>query len=128
MERSRFVITMHGTEFVKYIEEILEPFGPIKIRPMFGGYGIYKLDIIFAVIVHNELYFKADPNTAEYFKSEGSEVLTFDSKGKTISMQYYKVLDEVLENKALLEKWFNLAYKSSIDANLRAKRKKDKII
>ena len=42
---------MSSKEFVKYIEEILDKFGHIKIKPMFGGYGVYKSDLIFAIIV-----------------------------------------------------------------------------
>jgi DNA transformation protein len=47
-------------------QEILEPFGPLKIRAMFGGYGIYKDGIIFAIIGYNEVYFKADKVLAKY--------------------------------------------------------------
>ncbi|MGV2333188.1 MAG UNVERIFIED_CONTAM: TfoX/Sxy family protein [Planctomycetaceae bacterium] len=93
-----------------FAQEILEPFGPLKIRAMFGGYGIYKDGIIFAIIGYNELYFKADKVLAEYFKSQGSEPFTYDMNGKTASMSYYKVLPEILEDPDLLKEWFELSY------------------
>ena len=46
-------------EFLEYIREMLEPFGISKIRAMFGGFGIYKNGIMFALIEDHELYFKA---------------------------------------------------------------------
>lgn len=113
---------MSSKEFAKYIEEILDQFGPIKTKPMFGGYGVYKSDLIFAIIVDNELYFKADPNTAEYFKSEGSRPFSYDSKkGKTVSMSYFLVLPEILEDEELLQKWFDMAYKSALQSKKQAK-------
>ncbi len=107
---------MSSKEFAKYVEEILDQFGHIKIKPMFGGYGIYKSDLMFAIIVDNELYFKADSNTTEYFKSEGSRPFTYNSKGKTISMSYFLVLPEALEDEDLLQRWFDMAYKSAIES------------
>jgi len=107
---------MSSKEFVKYIEEILDPFGPIKIRAMFGGYGIYKSDLIFALIIDSELYFKADAPAAEYFKSQGSRPFTYSGKGKTISMPYFIVLSEVLEDPEMLQFWFDMAYNSALQS------------
>lgn len=113
---------MSSKEFIKYVEEILEPFAPIKIRPMFGGYGVYKSDLIFAIIVDSELYFKADATAAEYFKSQGSRPFTYSGKNKTVSMPYFIVLPEVLEDEEMLQSWFDMAYRSALQSK-KSKRK-----
>ncbi len=101
-------------EFVEYITEILEPCGNIKFRKMFGGYGIYKNTLMFALIADNELYFKANLEIAKYFKSQGLEPFTYQAKGKLVTMSYYKISPEIIEDSELLAKYFNLAYNSAL--------------
>jgi DNA transformation protein and related proteins len=101
-------------EFLEYIKESLEPFGATKYRAMFGGYGIYKNDLMFALIANSELYFKADNEAATYFQSFGSEAFTYDSKGKKVKMSYYKVPPEILEDQGSLQTWCDLAYSGAM--------------
>ncbi len=102
-------------EFVEYITEMLEPFGNIRTRKMFGGYGIYKNMLMFALIADNELYFKADIETAKYFKSQGLEPFTYQAKGRLVSLSYYKILPEIIEDGEMFAKYFNMAYKSALN-------------
>ncbi|AFB26586.1 TfoX/Sxy family protein [Rickettsia rickettsii] len=53
---------------------------------MFGGYGIYKGGVMIGIIKSNELYFKLDLNTYEYFQSFGSESFVYQSKGKLVTL------------------------------------------
>jgi DNA transformation protein len=101
-------------EFAQYITEMLEPFGNIKTRKMFGGYGIYKDGLMFALISDSELYFKADLETARYFKSQNLEPFTYQAKGKLIALSYYKISPEIIEDGEILTKYFNLAYNSAL--------------
>lgn len=101
-------------EYIEYIKELLEPYGISKIRAMFGGYGIYKNDIMCALIADQEIYFKADQSSAEYFANFGSTPFVYESKGKAIKLSYWKVPAEILEDNEQLEKWFELAYSSAI--------------
>jgi DNA transformation protein len=103
-------------EFVEYIIEVLESVGKVTTRKMFGGYGLYKNSIIFAIISENELYFKADSKASEYFKSQGLEPFSYRSRGKIINLSYYKIPPEIIEDLELLTKYFNLAYRSGLNA------------
>lgn len=104
-------------EFAKYIAEIFEQFGNIRMRKMFGGYGIYKNQLMFALISDNELYFKADQKTADFFKSQNLEAFTYIAKGKKIYLSYYKIPSEVIEEGKLLGEYFNLAYNSALNCS-----------
>ncbi|TIP37570.1 MAG: TfoX/Sxy family protein, partial [Mesorhizobium sp.] len=42
------------------LEELFESLGPISIRKLFGGKGIYCDGVIVAVVVRGELMLKAD--------------------------------------------------------------------
>ena len=105
-----------NSEFIEYIKETLEPFGNISTRSMFGGCGIYKNGLIFALIADNELYFKSDHNTATFFQTYGSEPFTYDNGKKLVQMSYWKVTPEVLENQEILQIWVDKAYAVSIEA------------
>lgn len=108
-------------DYLEYILEILEPFGNITYKSMFGGYGIYKSGLVFAIIVDGELYFKGDKEQAdEFYESEGSNKFGYESKGKIVTMSYWKVPADVLEDEELLAKWFEFAY----NAALKSKKKK----
>jgi DNA transformation protein len=55
------------SEFVDYLHEVFGRFGPIHVRRMFGGYGIYHDGIMFGLVADDTLYLKADASTAKHF-------------------------------------------------------------
>jgi DNA transformation protein len=100
--------------FVEYVKDLLEPFAPVRVRAMFGGYGVYKDQYVIALIADNELYFKATPEVAEYFKSYGSEPFTYQGKTKPVAMSYWRVLPEIMDDQDELNKWFDLSVQSAV--------------
>ena len=106
---------MSGNGFVDYIIDILSEFGDIKYRRMFGGYGIYLNKIIFAIIINNEIYFKADRDLAEKYKASGSYPFYYKRDDKAISLSYWLVPSEVLEDGDHLKCWFDGSFKVAID-------------
>lgn len=100
--------------FVEYIKEVLEPFGHFRFRAMFGGHGIYKSGVMIALLADNELYFKSDKDSANYFKSLGSEPFSYQGKNKPVTMSYWKAIPEIMDDQAELNKWIELAYKAAI--------------
>ncbi len=111
---------MSKNGFIEYIKDVLEPFGPINVRLMFGGCGIYKDSLMIGLIAENELYFKADVKAAEYFRSYGSEPFVYQGKNKPVAMSYWKVLPEIIDDPEALAQWVELA----CDAAISAKKKK----
>ncbi|MGN7619530.1 TfoX/Sxy family protein [Rickettsia amblyommatis] len=77
---------------------MLEPYGSVAVCAMFGRYGIYKGGVMIGIIKSNELYFKSDLSTYEYFQSCGSESFVYQSKGKLVTLSYRKVLPEIMED------------------------------
>ena len=105
---------MSKNEFVDYVSDVLEEFGPIVIRSMFGGFGIYKEGAIFGLIAENELYFKADKETAIFFEKYGSTPFTYDNGKKLVQMSYWKVLPEIFDDLDMMKLWVNMAYDVAI--------------
>ena len=72
---------------------------------MFGGYGIYHQGIMFALVVDDTLYLKADTALAGQFIARGLPMFTYEKGGRTIGISYYMAPDEALEDPAELRRW-----------------------
>ena len=103
-------------EFVEYIVEILSRDGIIRAKAMFGGYGIYKNNTIIGLIIENELYFKTNKDTEKDYQEYNSEPFSYDKNGKTVKMSYWKVPEEILENRQLLNEFANVALNVSLNS------------
>lgn len=103
---------MDAKAFVASIEKRLSAFFSVSTRAMFGGFGVYREKKMFGLIANNQFYVKADKQSAEYFKSFGSEPFTYQNNGKDVAMSYWKVTDEVMESDELLGEWLDLAWKN----------------
>jgi DNA transformation protein len=108
------------SEFVEYLLELLEPFGHVKAKAMFGGFGLYRRDLMFGLVADDTLYLKVDEQSRPEFESKGLSPFVYKMKGKEFSMSYYKAPDEVSEDPAEMAQWAHKAY----DAALRAAQKK----
>lgn len=106
------------SDFVDFVIEQLAPLGAVRAKAMFGGFGVYLDELMFAIIVDDSLYFKADATTRERFAAQGLHPFTYSSRGKTVTMQYYEAPPEVFESPAAMHDWAQLA----IGAALRARK------
>ena len=90
---------------------------------MFGGWGIYEQDVMFALIAYDELYLKVDEQTQPYFEQgDGRQFLYERPDGKLIGMSYWRPGDAVLDDGEALLEWATLA----VAAARRAKQPKKK--
>lgn len=98
---------VHDNSFHEYIMgEVFPRIDGITSRPMFGGFGIYRDGIFFALIADGELYFKVgESNRADYEKYGSKPFIYTGHKGKDVTMSYWLLPEEILENKDELVKW-----------------------
>lgn len=108
------------SEFIEFVLELLTPLGGVRARAMFGGHGIYRGELMFAIIVDDRMYFKADADTRKTFTKLGLAPFTYVARGKTQTLQYYEAPPEVFEEPEAMLKWARQA----IDTALKARRAK----
>lgn len=101
---------MSNNGFVEYIMDRLSPLGNITSRKMFGGYGLYCNKIIFAIIVDDELYFKADTDLAKEYESVASFPFTYQKDEKRVALSYWFVSIDIIEDEDSLKKWFDRSF------------------
>ena len=97
-------------EFADYLNDQLASFGPMTIRRMFGGAGLFRDGIMFGLIADETLYLKTgDANRAD-FEAAGMGPFTYTGKSKPVSMSYHQVPVDVLEDPDLLSEWARKAF------------------
>lgn len=106
----------HG-EFVELVLEQMTGFGVPRVRRMFGGYGLYCDDLMFAIILKDKLYLKADAVNIGRFENAGLQPFTYASKGKQVSLRYFEAPPEVYEDQDEMLQWA----RSALEAALRAR-------
>ncbi len=88
-------------DYVVY--DLLGDVPDITSKAMFGGWAIYKYGIIFGIIVAGELYFKVDKSNRPDFERMKSRPFVYaKSNGKPITMSYWFVPEEIMEDKGRL--------------------------
>ena len=75
--------------FLAFLEEQLAGLGPISIRRMFSGAGIFAGGVMFALVADDTLYFKADETTRAEFEAEGMHAFTYATKGSRNTLVTY---------------------------------------
>ena len=105
------------SEYVEYVKEVLEHFGAIRVRRMFGGYGVYHKDLMFGLIADDVLYLKADDESMKLFNDKGLAQFEYLKNGKPTKMSYFMAPEEIFDDTEIAKVWTSLAY----DAALRSR-------
>ena len=116
-------------EFVNYLLELLQPFGNVGARAMFGGHGIYKDGLIFGIVVDDTFYLKADDLTRAEFDEQGLVAFVYESKGKgkQVSLGYYQCPVDALESATVMLDWATRAFGAALRAAARKNSVKQRI-
>lgn len=104
------------SDFVDHLLELMRPWSAVAARKMFGGHGLYRHGLMFALVADDELYVKIDDQTRPQFERAGLKPFVYDGKGKPIEMSYWTVPPECLESSAEMSEWCRLAYAAALRA------------
>lgn len=108
------------TDFIDWAEEQLSPLGLIRIKSMFGGFGVYADDLFFAIIDDDVLYFKADDLNRVRFVEEGCAAFRYPMKdGSMNELSYYQAPETALDDQADLLDWARLGLDAALGARAR---------
>lgn len=79
--------------------DLFAPLGGIAIRRIFGGLGVYRDGLIFAVVVRGVLYLKADAETAPAFAAEGCGPWVYEgADGRVVTMPYHRAPERLYDD------------------------------
>lgn len=102
--------------FAHHCTELLAPLGPVRVKRMFGGHGIYVDGIFIAIVAGETLYLKADPQTAPQFEAAGCAPFLYTARGRTVNLGYRAAPADAMDSPALMRPWAALALQAAIRA------------
>jgi len=91
--------------FIAYLEDVLRALGPITVRRMFGGAGVFADGVMFGLITDDRLYFKADDATRGTFEAEGLGPFTYRTRGRIVALSYWRVPERLLDDPDEMAHW-----------------------
>lgn len=95
-----------SANFLEFVLDQLSGVGAVRSRRMFGGIGLYCDELFFAVIADDIVYFKVDDTNRADYTARGCEAFRpFPDDPKTVSMNYFRVPSDVLEDVDDLKLW-----------------------
>jgi DNA transformation protein len=102
-------------EFQDFLKEQLVAFGEVSVRRMFGGAGIFRDGVMFAIIDGDDaLYLKADETTRAAFLEEGCGPFVYERGGKAVSLSYYRLPERLYDDAAGLCEWARDAHSAAL--------------
>ena len=104
-----------SAEFAEFLKEQLKGFGPVTMRRMFGGSGVYRDGLIFAIVIGDVLYLKADDVSRGEFTAEGLGPFVYDTKhGSKSVMSYLRAPERCLDDPDEMVAWARKAYEAAL--------------
>lgn len=101
------------------IEEVFSSLGPVGIKRMFSGKGIYHQGVIIALYLFDELMLKADAQSAPTFSAAGARQWVYQREGKNpVAMPYWSVPEDAYDDPDEMAKWVRLAFEAGLRAEV----------
>lgn len=111
--------------FKDFVRDLLTGFGPIAIRNMFGGAGVYAEGVMFAILADDTLYLKTNAVSALAFAGEGMGPFKYHPRGKApVALSYWEVPPRLLEDPEEFAAWARQAHRIALESKAPPRRKR----
>ena len=113
--RTQFRSLRVTPEFRDFVLDQLARVPQLEHKAMFGGIGLYSGEFFFAIVAADELFFKVDDANRPAYEAAGSEPFR-PVANRPVSMSYWRVPIDVLEDPAELGVWAQDAIRAAAAA------------
>lgn len=108
-------------DFEEWVREHFAALGPLEIKQMFGGAGVYRHGTIFAMLDDGMVWLKGDETNISALEAAGSRQFTYPGKGGVMmSLGYWSLPDSATDDPDEAVEWA----RGAIDVALRKAAKK----
>lgn len=95
--------------FVEQLKELLVDFAPVSVRRMFSGAGLFVDNVMFAIVVDDCLYLKADEESRRDFEAEGLAPFSVARQGRRVALSYWRAPERLLDDPEEMQSWATVA-------------------
>ena len=91
---------------IEHLMDVLRPLGGVASRRMFGGAGLFRDGVMFALVSDEVLYLKADATTIPPFEAEDLGPFTYGTKnGDRVLTSYWRAPERLLDDDEEMRDW-----------------------
>lgn len=108
---------------VQHFIDLMDRFAAVRARPMFGGHGLYRDGVMFALLANGALYLKVDDESRAIFTKWNLRPFSFSAKGRTVQLSYHEAPPQALEDPAEMAQWCALAWQAALRARNQTRKK-----
>ena len=101
-------------DFADYVVDLLRPLGPVRAKRMFGGFGLFLNGLMFALIIDDTLYFKADAVNRPTFTVRQMAPFEYLRQGRLVALSYLAAPAEALEDEQDLLALAKLGFEAAL--------------
>lgn len=118
--------------FLTFVPELFEQMGPVRVRRMFGGAGVFAQGRMFALIAEDVIYLKVDEALKARLLAAGStgpflwKPESGPKAGQTFEMGYWRLPDSAMDDPDDAAKWGKAALKVALAAAAPKRKRKVK--
>lgn len=101
---------MAADSFHDFVRELLADLGPVTIKRMFGGAGVYRDGVMFGLIADEALHLKTDEALRRDLTAEGSGPFVWTptsgpKAGQAVEMSYWRLPEGALDDPDEAVRW-----------------------
>lgn len=101
---------MERARFHDFVRELFAGLGPVQIKPMFGGAGVYARARMFALLADDVIYLKTDEALRRALEAQGCGPFVWEPSsgpraGEKLAMSYWRIPDAALDDPDLAAAW-----------------------
>ena len=116
---------MSGAEDSDRITELFSGFGPVAVRRMFSGSGVFADGLMIALVVDGVIYLKADDSLVGLFEREGQTPFSYKTRdGRRTLNSYWRMPERLYDEPDQLAEWARHSLQAARRAGNKTKRKR----
>ena len=110
---------------LSFLKEQMAGFGEVEARRMFGGAGLFRDGLMFALVAEDVLYFKSDAESAAAFETEQLAAFSYPTKtGEHTLTSYRRAPERCLDDEGEMTHWCRLAWGAALRQAAKPKPRK----
>lgn len=99
---------------IEHLQDLFADFGAVSARPMFGGHGLYRDEVLIGIVLDEIVYLKVDAQTRPTFEAAGCIPCVYTRQRTPITMGYWTVPEAAMDSAQAMLPWARLAHAAAL--------------